>query len=148
MKTIFDEATRSELIHRINSLSENNKAEWGKMNVIQMLKHCNVAEEMYLGLTAYKRTLLGRIIGPWVLRGLINDDVPMHKNAPTSPDFIIKETDGDIAAEKNKWIGLINAYANYNNPLLLHWFFGKMTKDQVGVFVYKHADHHLRQFGA
>ncbi len=148
MKTIFDEATRSELIKRINSLDQNNKAEWGKMNLIQMLKHCNVAEEMYLGYAIYKRTLLGKLIGPWVLKGLIKDDIPMNKNAPTSPHFKIKETDGDLEAEKNKWIGLIKAYAHYNNLEFIHWFFGRMTKDQLGLFVYKHADHHLRQFNA
>jgi hypothetical protein len=31
MKTIFDDATRDELIQRINSLDEHKKAQWGKM---------------------------------------------------------------------------------------------------------------------
>jgi hypothetical protein len=42
----------------------------------------------------------------------------------------------------------MEAYANYSNNNFTHWFFGKMTKDQVEYFVYKHTDHHLRQFNS
>jgi hypothetical protein len=41
----------------------------------------------------------------------------------------------------------VEAYANYSNPGFVHDFFGKMTDEQIGIFAYKHADHHLRQFG-
>ena len=40
MQTIFDKTNRDELIKRINALNENSKAQWGKMNICQMLKHC------------------------------------------------------------------------------------------------------------
>ena len=46
MNTIFDKTTRDELINRINSLNENSMAQWGKMNVYQMIKHCRLWEEM------------------------------------------------------------------------------------------------------
>jgi len=29
-----------------------------------------------------------------------------------------------------------------------HSFFGRMTPDEWAVLMYKHVDHHLRQFGA
>lgn len=146
MKTIFDKATRDELIIRIDSINESSTAKWGKMNVYQMLKHCTVCEEMYLGKKTYKRTLIGRLFGKIALKNLLKDETPMQANAPTSPDFKIKEISGDVPAEKMKWISLINEYAHYSNNELVHWFFGKMTKEQVGYFVYKHTDHHLRQF--
>jgi hypothetical protein len=63
MKTIFDQTTREELINRVNSLNENSTAQWGKMNVYQMIKHCILCEKMYLGKTPYKRTFLGFFIG-------------------------------------------------------------------------------------
>jgi hypothetical protein len=148
MKTVFDKATRDELIARINTLNENSTAQWGKMNVYQMLKHCTLAEEMYLGDKVYPRMLLGRILGSWALKGLLKDEEPMRRNSPTSPLFKVKETGGDVAAEKNKWIALTQNYAEYNNPSLIHWFFGPMTREQLGQLVYKHTDHHLRQFNA
>lgn len=146
MKTVFDKQTRDDLIGRIESLNENSTAQWGKMNVYQMLKHCTIAEEMYLGKTQYNRTFLGRLFGKIALKNLLKDEKPMSKNAPTSAHFIVNETTGDVTAEKKKWIALINEYAEYSNDEFEHWFFGKMTKEQVGQFVYKHTDHHLRQF--
>jgi hypothetical protein len=148
MKTIFDKTTRDALIARINSLDENSTAQWGTMNVYQMLKHCVIAEEMYLGKTIHKRMFLGRLLGQSILKKMLKDETPMSRNAQTAAAFKVSQTTGDIAAEKKEWIGLIEEYANYQPPYLVHWFFGKMTPEQVGQFVYKHTDHHLRQFGA
>jgi hypothetical protein len=147
MKTIFDKTTRDEIIARINSLNDNNKPQWGKMNVYQMIKHANLADEMLLGKKAYKRVFLGRILGKMVLKKMLKDDSPMDKNAPTGHGFIITELSGDIAVEKAKWISSVSEYAGFDNNDFEHWFFGKMTREQVGQFAYKHNDHHLRQFG-
>jgi hypothetical protein len=147
MKTIFDKATRDELTNRINILNDNSIPQWGKMNVYQMLKHCTLCEEMYLGKIKYKRAFLGRLFGKMALKNLLKDDSPLKQNSPTSAEFEVKEINGNASAEKRKWISLIQEYANYTNNNFVHWFFGKMTKEQVGYFVYKHTDHHLRQFG-
>jgi len=48
MKSTLDQTTREELIQRIHSLTENSTAQWGKMNVYQMLKLCIQWEEMLL----------------------------------------------------------------------------------------------------
>jgi hypothetical protein len=148
MKTIFDTATRNELIGRIKTLDEHSTAQWGNMNVYQMLKHCVIAEEMYLGKTPYKRMFLGRILGKWALNKMLKDDSPMERNAPTSSHFKVTETAGDVLAERAKWIDLLEEYEHYHAPELQHWFFGKMTKEQVGQLVFKHTDHHLRQFNS
>jgi len=146
MKTIFDQPTREELIQRIQLLSDTSRPLWGKMNIFQMLRHCVLCEEMYLGKRTYKRALIGRIFGRMGLRQLTRDERPLRPNSPTSPAFKIKESTGDVSAEKNKWISLIREYGTNSEPGITHWFFGKMTREQVGVFVYKHTDHHLRQF--
>ena len=49
MKSVLDKTTRDELINRINKLDENSEALWGQMNIYQMLKHCVLCEELYLG---------------------------------------------------------------------------------------------------
>jgi len=150
MKTIFDKATRDELIARINSLSENNQPAWGKMNVFQMLKHNTYWNEwiIHTNNRTYKQTLIGRIFGKMALKRMIKDGKPFDKNVPTSSQFKVKETDGDLAGEKLKWISLTQLYENYDAPYFTHDFFGKMSKEQVGILVFKHTDHHLRQFGA
>ena len=146
MKTVFNPQIREELISRIGSLDEGSTAAWGKMNIYQMLKHCTLCDEMLLGKKKYKRAFIGRIFGKMGLRRMLKDDSPMPKNSPTGNEFRIKQTTGNVEAEKMKWISLVKEYENYTPAEFTHWFFGKMTREQVGNFAYKHSDHHLRQF--
>ncbi len=145
MKTVFDKTTRDELINRIHLLNENGTAQWGKMTIYQMIKHCTLWEEMMLGKRAYKRTLLGYLFGKIALKGLLKDENPMMRNAPTVPAFKVKGN-GNVSSEKAKWISLIEEHAHISPSNPRHPFFGKITKEQIGYLVYKHTDHHLRQF--
>ena len=144
MKSIFDKTTRDELINRINSLNENSTPQWGKMTVSQMLKHCSQWDEMALGKKKYKQSLIGRLFGKMALKDMMKDE-PMKKNMPTVPSFKIKSDTG-FAEEKRKWIQLLNEYNHFSNDGFTHPFFGAMTKEHTGFMVYKHIDHHLRQF--
>jgi len=150
MKSIFDEINRAALITRIKTINENSRSQWGKMNVYQMLKHCTIWEEWIQGKNkrTYKQELLGFIFGKLALKSMIRDEKPFKRNVPTSASFKVKELNGDIESEKKKWISLIEGYENYSNPGFIHDFFGKMTKEQIGILAYKHSDHHLRQFNA
>jgi hypothetical protein len=145
MKSIFDKATNAELIRRIGMLNENSKAQWGKMSVYQMLKHCTLWEEMISGEKKFKRMSLGRLFGKIALKSLIKDEKPMRHNVPTVPEFNITDH-GDIMAEKKKWLAMMQAHERFSNENIVHPFFGKMTKEQTGYLGYKHIDHHLRQF--
>ena len=148
MHTVFEESTREKLISRINALNENSTAQWGKINVYQMLRHCTLWDEMILRNKKYKRVFIGLFLGKFFLKKEMRDDSPMRQNNPTIPELKIKETNGDIESEKRKWISLINEYSVYSFPdySFVHPFFGKMTKEQIGYHAYKHTDHHLRQF--
>ncbi|HEY4323212.1 MAG TPA: DUF1569 domain-containing protein [Mucilaginibacter sp.] len=147
MKTIFDKQTRDGLIDRINTLNENSTAQWGKMNVYQVIKHCRTFEEMTLGKRKYQQAFIGWLFGKMALKSLIKDEKPLKHNTPTIPDLKITG-DGNVSAEKSKWIALIKEYDNFSNHNFVHPFFGKMTKEQVGYLAYKHTDHHLRQFNS
>ncbi|WP_282019231.1 DUF1569 domain-containing protein [Salegentibacter mishustinae] len=149
MKTIFYKSIREQLIGRIKQVNQSNKAGWGKMNVFQMLNHNTYWNGWILGKNdhTYKQTFMGKIFGKIVLKKMIKDEKPFDKNIPTSDQFKAKELDGDLESEKLKWISLIREYEKYNNPNFVHDFFGTMTKEQIGILVYKHTDHHLRQFG-
>ena len=150
MKSIFDEINRAALITRVKTINENSRSQWGKMNVYQMLKHCTIWEEWIQGKNkrTYKQELLGFIFGKLALKSMIKDEKPFKRNVPTSASFKVTELNGDIESEKKKWISLIEGYENYSNPGFIHDFFGKMTKEQIGILAYKHSDHHLRQFNA
>ena len=149
MKSIFDTQTRTEVLSRIGNLDQASKAAWGQMTVAQMIRHCVLCEEYYHGNLLVSRSFLGRLIGKMVLRKMIKDDLAMlQKNAPTSPVFKVDNEIGNLALEKEKWKSLIEQYASFDKEYFTHWFFGKMSKEQLGQFIYKHCDHHLRQFGS
>ena len=150
MKTIFDKVTREELISRIHSLDGSNQAQWGKMNVFQMLKHNTYWNRWILGKgeQTYKQEFMGKIFGKMALKQVTKDDRVLDENIPTSNQFKVKDKEGNLLAEKRKWIALLRAYEQFTNSKFIHDFFGKMTKEQIGILVYKHTDHHLRQFNA
>lgn len=150
MKTIFDKPTRDKLIERIGKIDGHSQAQFGKMNIYQMLKHCTLYEEWILGKKnpKYKQAFIGLIFGKMALKDMIKDESPLKRNVPTLSSLKVKETIGDIETQKKKWIALIEEYEHFSNPNFIHSFFGKMTKEQIGYLDYKHTDHHLRQFNA
>lgn len=149
LKSVFQDETRKELIDRINSLHPNSKALWGKMNIYQMTRHCTIWDEWVQGINnpVYKQEFLGRIFGKRALKSNTKDNKPLSKGMPAGKGFTVKEKEGDIESQKKIWASLVANYKNYQNPNFIHDFFGQMTYEQIGVFAYKHADHHLRQFG-
>jgi hypothetical protein len=96
----------------------------------------------------YKRPLIGLLIGPMIMKQVLKEGSIMRRNSPTIPALIVQETSGDLSILKGEWKALLNSYAEYTLPdfSFVHPFFGKMTREQVGFFAYKHADHHLKQF--
>jgi hypothetical protein len=147
MKTVLEQATREELISRIHKLQPGQPALWGKMNVFQMVRHGILCDDFLLGKIKVKRVFIGRIIGRALLKKVLKDDKPFRRNTPTAPVLITLDYTGDFEADKQAWIEQVREYTNYANHSFVHPFFGPMTKEQVGLFAYKHADHHLRQFG-
>ncbi|MFL5763147.1 MAG: DUF1569 domain-containing protein [Bacteroidia bacterium] len=148
MKSLFETSTREELISRINSITENNKAQWGKMNVYQMLQHCTSGDDMYQGKLKIPRVFIGRLIGPMFLKKVLKDEKAFGKNSPTSTQLKFEAKAIDIENQKKEWINRIQAYHEIKTLEIVHPFFGRMKKEQIGQLAYKHADHHLRQFEA
>ncbi len=102
MRTVFDQTTRDEMINRIASLNENSQAQWGKMDVAQMLMHCTRWDEMALGKKKYKQSFIGKLFGKMALKDMMTDKA-MKRTLPTVPAFKIKEA--LMLMRKKKWIG-------------------------------------------
>ena len=148
MQTIHDPKTRAAFIERINSIDPADTKQWGKMNLQQMLAH-NVLWNQWIigdGERKYKQEFIGFLFGKFGLKRMIKDERPIDRNVPSSSFLLVKEPQHDIETLKSQWTELVQAYANYSNPDFIHDFFGKMTLEQIGLLVYKHTDHHLRQF--
>lgn len=63
MGSIYEKADNEAIIARINSLTPESKALWGKMTVDQMCKHCNASIQIAFGTKELKTNFLLRILG-------------------------------------------------------------------------------------
>ena len=93
-----------------------------------------------------RQGLFGKIFGKMALRSNIKDDKPLGRNMPAGKAFTVVAREGNLHAQKATWAKQIAEYEHFSNEGFIHDFFGKMTKDEIGIFAYKHSDHHLRQF--
>jgi hypothetical protein len=149
VKTFFDRDASQQFRDRLANLRPESERLWGKMNSAQMLAHLCKGMEQATGEVRPPRLLLGRIIGGFVKSRVFRDDAPLIRNSPTVPSFII--ADGrDFEAERRRLYFLIDR-AEAEGPKICtshpHSFFGRLTPEEWGVLIYKHLDHHLRQFG-
>jgi hypothetical protein len=147
MKNLFEAARVEEVKDRIAHLRPENKPLWGKMNAAQAVAHCSAGLELALGDRLPPRWLLGRIIGRMVKPKVLGNDEPMHRNSPT---MIAVEDERNLGAERERLCGMIDRFAAAGpegcttHP---HSFFGRLTPEEWATLMYKHLDHHLRQFG-
>ena len=95
----------------------------------QMLKHCTVWDEWIQGKGTYKYTqsFLSLIFGKLALKSTVNNDRPIKKNMPAG-DLKVKETTGDVEAQKKKWIASILDYQNFSNPGFVHDFWSNVKR--------------------
>jgi hypothetical protein len=149
MKNIFDPTVTEELIQRINTLTPESSALWGKMKVDQMLAHCCVAYEMaFTDKHPRPNALMRFLLRSFVKKGVVNE-VPYPKNLRTAPAFVIPDRK-NFEEEKARLIG----YLRHTLSLGREHFegkeslsFGRMTAEEWNNQFYKHLDHHLTQFG-
>jgi hypothetical protein len=146
VKNLFDPSVKQDIIARINKLTPESKAVWGKMTVGQMLAHLQMPIGVAEGIHKLKRTFLGKIVGSWVKPMLYNAK-PFKHSLPTDPSFIMAGNEKDFETERQKLLIMINNFTEVNMVNETHPFFGKLTKEQWSKGTWKHLDHHLQQFG-
>ena len=146
MKSVFDGSVKDELLKRFEMLQPNSARQWGKMMPAQMLAHCTETLRVPVGDLKVKRTFAS-LIG-WMFKGMATSEKPFSKNSPTADEFMIRDT-RDFDAEKKRFAVAFEKLARGPSSItcLDHPFFGKMSATDWGHLMYKHLDHHLRQFG-
>lgn len=148
MKTIYDPSTLNEILTRVNTLTPSTQRKWGKMDVAQMLAHCNETLKVVTDKMSTKRSLLGRILGP-IFKSNYLSDAPLRRNSPTNPLFIIAD-ERAFNEEREQFVRLTTEFSQGGEERCtkqVHSFFGPFTAQEWGTSTYKHLDHHLQQFG-
>ncbi len=136
------------IIRRIESLEADLPALWGKMNCAQMLYHCRKPFEVAFGESELKRGLIGLLFGGFAKKKFVDSDEPFNQGSPTMPEFLDRAAGGEeVAAHKQALIGEVKRFVSGVPRIGVHPFFGKLTPLQWDRLMWKHLDHHLRQFG-
>jgi hypothetical protein len=149
MKNLFDGTSAEEIKLRLAKLKPDSPRQWGKMNAAQAVAHCFKGLEMATGDLKPPRVFIGRILGPIVKPLALKDGEPMRKNSPTAPALVIAD-ERSLESERQKLSELIDRFTQAGPKACTthpHAFFGRLTPDEWSILMYKHLDHHLRQFG-
>ena len=148
MKSLFSAQDNQEIIDRINKLTPETPAVWGKMNVGQMLCHCQQPLRVAYGEMKEKQTVIGRLFGGIAKKQLLGDK-PMKRNLPTARSFVVTDA-REFNHEKMQLTELVRKFHSVGPSVLTkeaHPFFGKLTIEEWDKLSWKHLDHHLQQFG-
>jgi hypothetical protein len=145
-QNIFDRESNAQLVERLEKLSPESKPLWGKMNVCQMVKHCQKPIDVAEGRLTVKGGILGFLFGKMAKNNFLKGD--FKKNSPTAPGFKITDTP-EFDSEWRVLISLVKKFGDKGPEVIAnkkHPFFGEMTEEEWGILNYKHLDHHLKQF--
>jgi len=148
MRSILNEGDRAAISGRLQSLSPSSTARWGTMDVASMLQHLHLSAQMTLGELEVP-SVNKRVFQKFPLKHLVLYVFPFPKGAPTAPKLkpgVAESIDEERAALLELLERIGTGPRDGNGPA--HPLFGPLTWREWGVVTYKHADHHLRQFGA
>lgn len=144
---------RTKLVSHLQRLDPATPARWGKMNVQQMIEH-------YSGdavRNASGRLKIDKIMTPpenlHRMREFMLSDKPFRENTKNPllgeepPPLRFKTMQAAIGALQQELIYFFEAFEESPNLITRNPFFGDLNFDENVQLLYKHALHHLRQFG-
>ena len=147
MRTILNQDDLDAIRKRLTSLSISSTRRWGSMDVTRMLQHLRLSALMTVGeLPVVSKSKRAFQVFP--LKHLILYVVPFPKGAPTAPEL----KPGDATSFEEERTALLELLERIGTGPRegtgpAHPLFGPLTWREWGVATYKHADHHLKQFG-
>jgi Protein of unknown function (DUF1569) len=152
VKTLADGDRLAEIVARLRTVRPDSVGRWGRMSAHQMICHLADGCRMALGDKRVKETAvpIPRALLRWMVLSM---PLPWPHGIPTSPE-IDQRCGGtvpeDFAADVSRLEALLDTMTKRgaNGPWARHPLFGRMSPAAWLRWGYRHAEHHLRQFGA
>ena len=145
MPTLLSSADRDALLQRLRRLQPDSRALWGTLTAPRMLCHLLDSSRVALGETSARRedSFLSRTLVKWLV---IHTPVkPPPGKVQTAPEML-RSTPGNWSTDLAHVAELLTRMGT-NRCTAVHPFFGPLSPAQWARLGWKHADHHLRQFG-
>lgn len=150
MNNLLNASDREAIIARLENLDENRRPGWGKMNVQQVVPH--LTDPLRAAIGDRQVPMMPGIFSKFPVNQIVVWWMPWPKAAPTSPEFL-PGTGGTAAAEflqdKQTLLLTIHRFANHASEgrFSPSPVFGRLSNRAWGRLMWRHLDHHLRQFG-
>ncbi|HKR60507.1 MAG TPA: DUF1569 domain-containing protein [Pyrinomonadaceae bacterium] len=148
MGSILNDSDRAAICSRMRALSDSSTARWGRMSVTGMLQHLRLSAQMAVGeLTVASSNKRAFQVFP--LKHLILYVLPFPKGAPTARELYPGEA-ASLEEERAALLALLDRIGAgpREGAGPAHPLFGTLSWREWGAVTFKHADHHLKQFGA
>ncbi|MEO6260141.1 MAG: DUF1569 domain-containing protein [Thermoanaerobaculia bacterium] len=146
MKSLHRPEVIEETLQRIARVGTNSTRQWGTMTPEQMLAHLVQSMRMATGElpTVPKKTPLRF----FPLKQIAIYVAPVPRSLPTAQELLPTESleIDESNRELRRLLADFNS-ADRNRPLPRHPAFGRLGSHPWGVLMWRHLDHHLRQFG-
>lgn len=150
MKNILSKEGKQEIIDRLDKLTPDTQHKWGTMAVNQMLAHMNDAMKIALGMKpAVNKSNFFTHNVTFNVAVYVLPSWP--KGEATAPE-LNQQVEGTKARDfytevefTKKMLDIIEE--REESKFHPHPMFGKLSKTQWADLLYKHFQHHLRQFG-
>lgn len=142
---------KRELIINLKKISPNEPPRWGKMNPQQMIEHLSESIRIANG------KIIKELVTPQDKLQKVYDfmmsDIPFKENTRNSqmgdfPDPIRNSSINEAMEEFEKELNLFFEVFEKNPGIrIMNPFFGNLNYEEWTHLFYKHATHHLKQFG-
>ncbi len=148
MMSLFHPPDCEALRRRFAELQPDSPRRWGRMDPAQMLAHCAASLDGVLAARVLHRPLRWRLLGP-LMRPLALGPRPFPRGTAAPQEIVVADS-REFETELRRLAHLLDRCVQRGAdgmPREPHPFLGRLTGRQWGRLMYKHLDHHLRQFG-
>ena len=146
MKSIRTPAVSEEILVRVDRIGPNSARQWGTMTPPQMLAHLVESMRLATGeLHTEPKKAPPRLLP---LKQLAICIVPITRGLVAAPE-LLPEKSFEIDESKREISRLLVAFRTVGRHRALpdHPSLGRLESHPWGVLIWRHIDHHLRQFG-
>ncbi len=149
LPNVFDPPATAELLDRMDRLAPGTPARWGRMDVAQMLAHCCIPYEQIRGERGPGVPALLRPLARLLVKSKVVGEKGYGRNIPAPKAMSVSDA-REFHRERERLRGYIThhhgegAVAFHERP---HLIFGPLTSREWSNLLWKHLDHHFRQFG-
>lgn len=151
MQSQQDQFLKEQLIPLLEQINPNQKPLWGKMSYHNMLEH--MTEAFHVSSQHEPVPCIHEPERVAKMQAFLLTDIPFKENTKSpllgeTPEPLNSSSVESALQELKKAVSTYNnQYAIQDDVLVFHPIFGTLDKQLNDALLYKHAVHHLKQFG-